>query len=314
MREVKILVIGDVMLDVYEWCEVKRISPEAPVPVASIIGESFFLGGAGNVAYNACALGAQVSLVGVVGNDSEGVRMKQLLNEKKIENSGVIIETGRQTTQKKRIVSGSQQLLRIDKEETGDIQDATSQVIMDLLVSKIDESDVIVISDYCKGFLTNKIVDFVMAEAEKTNKKIFVDSKSSRLSKYSGVFAIKPNRSEAENFAGEKFTNDYTNLESVGNKLSQTLNTNIVITLGGDGIAIFENGDFRHHLSKVQQVFDVSGAGDTVLAVLAAAVGSGISLNDSVKIANKAAGYVVGCLGTAVCDFEILGSLINTPE
>lgn len=311
LKGVKILIIGDIMLDVYEWCDVKRISPEAPVPIASVTEESFFLGGASNVAHNAYVLGASVSLVGVIGDDREGSIIKQLLNEKKIENDGVIFEIKRKTTQKRRIVSGTQQLLRIDKETTEDIQSATILRIMNFLANKIAEIDIIVMSDYCKGLLTDELVDFIINEARKSDKKILVDSKSSHLQKYFGAFAIKPNKNEAENFAGEKFSDDYQNLESIGFKISHMLNSNIVITLGGDGIATFEGDNFKHCTTNIQQVFDVSGAGDTVLAVLAVAVGSGISLSDSAVLANKAAGYVVGRLGTAVCESEILKRLVN---
>ena len=314
MSDVRILIIGDVMLDMYEWCDVRRISPEAPVPIATVTGESFFLGGAGNVAHNAQALGARVSLVSVVGDDTEGALIARLLREKNIESDGLVVEENRQTTLKKRIVSGSQQLLRIDREVTSDISDATRVHVQSILLEKIIESDVIVLSDYCKGVLGDEIVSFVLTEAKKVNKKIFVDSKSSRLPRYSGVFVIKPNKSEAEHFAGEKFLEAYTNLEAVGHRLSQTLNANIVITLGGDGIATFENGNFNHHASDAQQVFDVSGAGDTVLSVLAVAVGTGANLNDAVQIANKAAGHVVGCLGTAVCEQDVLKGLFNIAE
>lgn len=311
MGGTKVLVIGDIMLDMYEHCEVKRISPEAPVPVATVIDDSFFLGGAGNVANNAKALGADVSLVSVIGDDREGVLIRELLNQHDINHDGLIIEQKRVTTLKKRVVSGTQQLIRIDREVLTDITQETYTAVCTVLLEKIHDHDVIIISDYCKGLLTEALIQYIKGEARKLNKKIFVDSKSRNLPRYADVYLIKPNKSETELFAGEVFTHNYQNLEEVGKKVSLSLGTNLVITLGGDGMALFEDDKFLHMKTKALQVFDVSGAGDTVLSVIAVVIATGGSLEEAVNLSNIAAGHVVSRLGTTICDQETLKQILE---
>jgi D-beta-D-heptose 7-phosphate kinase/D-beta-D-heptose 1-phosphate adenosyltransferase len=301
IKNVRVLVVGDVMLDVYEHCVVKRISPEAPVPIASVVDKTCFLGGAGNVAKNANALGANVSLLSVVGDDEEGSLIDELLHANGINCDGLITEPGRTTTVKRRIVSGTQQLIRIDREMTHEISTATKDAIRVVFLNKIQEHDVVIISDYCKGLLTGDMIEFIKKESHDRGKKIFVDSKNKHFLKYVDVYLIKPNMEEAEHFAGEKFTHSYENLENIGKKLVTMFQSNIVITLGGDGISLFEGDRFTHKKTKAREVFDVSGAGDTVLATIATSVASGASLDDAVHIANHAAGHVVSKLGTTVC-------------
>ncbi len=310
MAETRVLVVGDIMLDMYEHCVVKRISPEAPVPIATVINDSFFLGGAGNVANNARALGAQVSFIGVIGNDQEGSVIQRLLDEQGINRDGLIVDAERITTVKKRVVSGTQQLIRIDRETNTDITEATDQKLRVLFLQLIGDHDVVVVSDYCKGLLTQSIIDFIKSESKKCNKKVFVDSKDKSLTKYADVYLIKPNKEEAEHFASERFTHTYSNLEPIGKKLSQMFGSNIVITLGADGIAFFEGDGFEHKNTRAQQVFDVSGAGDTVLSVIALAVAAGADLGSAVDLSNHAAGHVVSKLGTVVCDQETLRTCI----
>lgn len=310
MGQIKVLVIGDVMLDVYENCAVKRISPEAPVPVATIINESEFLGGAGNVANNARALGASVSLVSVIGNDREGCRIQELLNEANIDD-GVVVDSSRPTTLKRRIVSGTQQLLRVDREVVHEIGEELIPVVCEVLKSKIQSHDVIIISDYCKGLLTEDVINYIKSEAQKGDKKIFVDSKSRHLQRYSGVHLIKPNKIETEMFVGESFAHDYSNLEVVGKKVCEQLTTRLVVTLGGDGMAVFEGEEFLHMKTKALHVFDVSGAGDTVLSAIAVAVGAGANLSEAAHLSNHAAGYVVSRLGTTVCDLGTLRKILE---
>ncbi|MFZ2253468.1 MAG: bifunctional ADP-heptose synthase [Minisyncoccia bacterium] len=303
---VHVLVIGDVMLDIYEWCDVKRVSPEAPILIANTKEETFFLGGAANVAHNARALDAKVTMIGVVGDDQMGEVLKNLLAEKGIEKNTIFTEAKRPTTSKRRIISGSQQLLRVDREVTHDISSETSLKMQATIALEVEKCDVIILSDYCKGALTDEIINFVKTEALKYNKKIFVDSKNKNFLKYKGVYLVKPNKEEAEQFAGEKFEKGYTNLKSMGQKLSGIFQSNIVITLAGDGTALFEGDHFSHKLTKAQQVFDVSGAGDTVMTVVALAVGAGAKLEEAVDISNIAAGYVVSRVGTTVCSRDIL--------
>jgi rfaE bifunctional protein kinase chain/domain len=311
ISDIKVLVIGDVMLDMYEHCVVKRISPEAPVPIATVINDSCFLGGAGNVANNARALGAEVSLVSVVGSDTEGTIVRELLQECGIDHQGLITEAGRVTTQKKRVISGTQQLLRIDRETTEDVSDVTKETIVELLADKIRACDVIIISDYCKGLLTDDMVASIKNLSVQYDKKVFVDSKNKQFLKYSNFYLVKPNKEEAEHFTGEKFLNTYENLEAMGKKLREVFQSNIVITLGGDGIVLFEEGQFVHKKTYAREVFDVSGAGDTVLATVAAVVATGASLADAVHLSNHAAGHVVSRLGTTVCDHSTLRKILE---
>ncbi len=312
MPHARVLVVGDSMLDAYEHCVVKRISPEAPVPIAVVVDDSFFLGGAANVAHNARALGAQVSIVSVVGDDEEGRRIRTLLDAEGIHHAGLITDSQRVTTQKKRVVSGTQQLMRIDREVTYDIRKEIQAEIHVTLEKLIHTHDVIIISDYCKGLLSPSTIQFIKKEAEKRKVKIFVDSKDTSLRKYTDVYLIKPNKEEAEHLAGEKFTPAYTNLESIGGKLSKSFGSNVVITLGADGMALFADNHFSHQTTKAQQVYDVSGAGDTVLATIATAVSSGISLEDAVTISNYTAGYVVSQLGTVVCSQKTLKKILSS--
>ncbi len=306
LSKTNILVIGDIMLDEYIWSQVKRISPEAPVPIASMTGMSHFLGGSANVAHNARALDAQVSLVGVVGDDLEGEKIYELLKESTINHEGVFIEPNRHTTLKRRVIAGTQQLLRIDREAIHDVDPSVHEKIKKVLEQKIKESDVIILSDYYKGLFSDTLIHFIKSEAKRLDKKIFVDSKNRHFLHYKDVFLIKPNKEEAESFAGERFSETYENLESIGKKLIEMFNAHIVITLGKDGTALFTDTEFLHKATHALQVFDVSGAGDTVLAVIATAVAGGASLDEAVDLSNVAAGHVISRLGTTVCTRQVL--------
>lgn len=311
ISDIKVLIIGDVILDIYEHCEVKRVSPEAPVLVASVKKESVFLGGAGNVANNVRALGADVTLVCVIGDDREGKIVTNLLEEKKINSSAVFVEISRQTTLKKRIVSGAQQLIRIDREADHCISELSQKSIKNALPKLIQETDVVIIADYCKGVLTDDIIAEIKQLSRVYNKRIFVDSKNKHLLHYTGVYLIKPNKEEAESFANERFTDTYSNLEHIGKKLMGIFESNLVITLGSDGVALFEDESFIHKTTQAREVFDVSGAGDTVMATLATAVAAGATLEEAVHLSNYAAGYVVSRLGTTTCSAEKLKDIID---
>lgn len=310
MSRVKILIVGDVMLDEYEHCVVKRISPEAPVPIAHVLSRSSFLGGAGNVANNVAALGAHATLVSVIGKDAEGAELKKRLQESNIEFGGLTEEEGRETTLKRRIVSGTHQLIRIDRETVREINKDTVRKIMEMVTLHIATHDAVIVSDYCKGLLTNEIIQHIIEEARIRDKKVFVDSKNKHFHKFANVFLVKPNKEEAEFMAGLKFDANYDNIEEVGKALKEIFRSNIVITLGGDGIALFERDQFVHKKTHAREVFDVSGAGDTVMAALATAVAAGAQLEEAVDISNYAAGNVVSKLGTMICTKEELKEMI----
>jgi D-beta-D-heptose 7-phosphate kinase/D-beta-D-heptose 1-phosphate adenosyltransferase len=307
IKHVNVLVVGDLMLDVYEWCKVTRLSPEAPVPIAVKENESTYLGGAANVAHNVRALGANVTLVGVVGRDIEGKSMLQLFDDIGIERDGVLVDAKRSTTIKRRIMAGTQQICRIDKEDKITISVGLQRKLLSQIKNKLKTTDVLILSDYLKGVFSEYMISSIMKMAEETGTRVFVDSKDRHLMKFKGAYLIKPNKEEAEHMAGERFSPHYENLEVVGERLVRAFQSRILITLGGDGMALFDDNVFYHHTAVTeQQVFDVSGAGDTVLAVLATTHAVHHDLRLSVDMASVAASHVVGRLGIAVCEINEL--------
>ena len=299
----RLLVIGDLMLDEYLWGEVDRISPEAPVQVVAIQKEDFTLGGAGNVVNNAVALGAKVFTVGVIGTGRNGQLLLERFNELDVDTEGIIKESGRTTTQKTRIIAANhanQQVLRIDRETKQDISGPTQKKITRLIEDKMPDIDVVLMSDYGKGLITKNLLSKVTASAKKHKKMIIVDPKGLDFSKYSGVSLLTPNKKEAALASGVEI-NDESSLEKAANKILENISLdNLLITCGKDGMVLFEKNKTPFRVkAKSRQVFDVSGAGDTVLAVFGLAVASGASIHNSVAIANAAAGIVVGKVGTA---------------
>ena len=296
----RLLVIGDLMLDEYLWGEVDRISPEAPVQVVSVQNEDFALGGAGNVVNNVVALGGKVSVAGVIGTGRNGQFLLNMFNELDVDTQGIIKEPGRATTQKTRIIAANQHVLRIDRETRKDISALTLDHLARFVEGKIPDVDLILISDYGKGLITKNLVSRVMASAKKHHKMTIVDPKGIDFSKYSGVSLLTPNKKEAALASGLEI-NDPPSLERAAGKIFENVGLGkLLITCGKDGMVLFEQNKAPFHVRAIaRQVFDVSGAGDTVLAVLGLAIATGASIQDSVAIANTAAGIVVGKVGTA---------------
>ncbi|MBW2603637.1 MAG: D-glycero-beta-D-manno-heptose-7-phosphate kinase [Deltaproteobacteria bacterium] len=311
----RLLVVGDLMLDEYLWGEVDRISPEAPVQVVSIQKEDFTLGGAGNVVNNAVALGAKVSTVGVIGTGLNGQLLLKRFNELGVDTAGIIQEPHRATTQKTRIIAANQHVLRIDRETKQDISGPTLEKIIRLIEDKMPNIDVVLISDYGKGLITQSLLAKVTASAKKHKKMIIVDPKGLDFSKYSGVSLLTPNKKEAALASGVEI-NDESSLEKAANKILENISIdNLLITCGKDGMVLFEKNrkPFRVR-AEARQVFDVSGAGDTVLAVFGLAVASGASIHDSTAAANTAAGIVVGKVGTATVSKQELASALKSND
>ena len=311
----RLLVIGDLMLDEYLWGEVDRISPEAPVQVVSIQKEDFTLGGAGNVVNNAVALGAKVSIVGVIGTGRNGQLLLKRFNELGVDKKGIIKESGRTTIQKTRIIAanhGDQQVLRIDREKKQDISTSTLEKMIRFIEDKMPDIDVVLISDYGKGLITKSLLSKVTASAKKYKKMIIVDPKGLDFSKYSGVSLLTPNKKEAALASGVEINNE-SSLEKAANKFLENLSLdNLLITCGKDGMVLFEKNKEPFRVkAEARQVFDVSGAGDTVLAVFGLAVATGASIHNSVAIANTAAGIVVGKVGTATVSKQELTSALK---
>ena len=311
----RLLVIGDLMLDEYLWGEVDRISPEAPVQVVTIQKEDFTLGGAGNVVNNAVALGAKVFTAGVIGTGRNGQVLLERFNELGVDTSLIIHEPDRATTQKTRIIAANQHVLRIDRETKQDISGQTLEKIIRLIEDKMPDIDVVLISDYGKGLITKNLLSKVIASAKKHEKMIIVDPKGLDFSKYSGVSLLTPNKKEAALASGVEIDDD-SSLEKAANKILENISLdNLLITCGKDGMVLFGKNKTPFRVrAKSRQVFDVSGAGDTVLAVFGLAVASGASIHNSVALANTAAGIVVGKVGTATVSKQELASALTSDD
>ncbi|MDP8233383.1 MAG: D-glycero-beta-D-manno-heptose-7-phosphate kinase [Candidatus Saelkia tenebricola] len=296
----KILLLGDLILDQFIWGEVSRISPEAPVPVVWARQESYMPGGACNVAHNLAVLGASVSLVGIVGNDSNGETLLTELKKIGVDTEGIVQDTGRPTTHKIRVIAHSQQVVRIDRENVELISQSVTNKIIKVIESKIKEADAVIIEDYGKGLITSSLVKKVVELGSRYKKIISVDPKKEHFKYYKGVTTITPNKQEAEEATGIKIKDD-DSLIKAGKKLLKTMDAkSVLITLGDKGMYLFEKGKSALHIpTMARQVYDVSGAGDTVIASFTLAVSSGASLPQAAYVANQASGIVVGKIGTA---------------
>jgi rfaE bifunctional protein kinase chain/domain len=298
----RILVVGDIVLDHYIWGKVSRISPEAPVPVVNVTRESLLLGGATNVVQNIHGLGGSVSICGVIGNDQAGSQVLQLLQMQSIPTDGLLVEEGRPTTLKTRIIAHSQQVVRFDRETKDRIGKDIHRRIFDQVKQRIAGGlDGIILSDYCKGVVTSELVRDIVKIARKHKIIVSVDPKVSHFNMYRGVTIITPNANEAS--IGSKIDiADDESLLNAGTMLLKRLNcAAVLITRGELGMTLFEHGKKVTHIPTVaREVFDVTGAGDTVIATLTLAMASGASMSDAARISNYAAGIVVGIVGTAV--------------
>jgi len=299
--DTKVLVIGDLILDEFVWGEVSRISPEAPVPVVWVKSGSFMPGGAANVANNVASLGAKAYIAGVVGSDERAGILKEGLAEKGINIDGIITDDGRPTTLKTRVVANHQQVVRIDREKIEGISAGVLDNIIVYIKNIIDEMDAIIIEDYGKGVISARLLKEVLTVAKKKKKIITVDPKEEHFSYYKGVTAITPNHHEAAQAIGMK-VKDSQSVLKIGKALLKKLNCEgVLVTLGENGMQLFQkSGDVTHIPTVAQEVFDVSGAGDTVISAFTLALALGVDMKDAAYISNIAAGIVVGKVGIAV--------------
>ena len=295
----KILVIGDLMIDHYLWGISQRISPEAPVPVVKINKETSVLGGAGNVINNLNALGAKIDVISVVGDCNASNELILLLNEISIDTSNVIKEPGRISSKKSRLISSQLQVARYDQESTNEISRLSQKTLISTMIDKINDSyDCILLSDYGKGVLTEELTKEIIRLAKKNSIKVIVDPKGHNYSKYKGAFLLTPNKKEASVATKIEIIDDESLLQAISLlKNRYELNFSL-ITLSENGIAIFDN-ELKKYPSSSKEVFDVTGAGDTVLASLGFAISCGLSMDEAVKFSNLAAGVVVGKIGSA---------------
>jgi|CXWL01.1.fsa_nt_gi D-beta-D-heptose 7-phosphate kinase/D-beta-D-heptose 1-phosphate adenosyltransferase len=295
----RILVIGDVMLDRYWWGNVGRISPEAPVPVVRLENTTLAAGGAANVAVNIAGLGAEPILVGVVGSDGEARLLNDVLATAGVASGHLLSVASRPTTVKTRVIAHSQQVARIDQELDSDLDDSSQTELIEKLASLIDSVNAIVVSDYAKGLLTDKILLALIESARSANKKILVDPKGKDYGKYRGATMITPNKREAADACN--LAEYHANIvDSAGPTLLNDLGLEaVLITQGELGMTLFSRGaQTTHFPALARTVYDVTGAGDTVIATLATALGAGADLETGTNLANIAAGLVVEQIGT----------------
>jgi rfaE bifunctional protein kinase chain/domain len=296
----KILVLGDVMLDEYLWGNVSRISPEAPVPVVEILRECIKLGGAANVALNIKALGDEPILVGVIGNEKNGERMREALGAAQIPDEGIFVDEDRHTTIKTRVIAHNQQVVRADREDTQEISSELAERMIDFVRTKMGEISALIISDYGKGVITLKLLSELIDLCKKNQIFIGVDPKETHFLNYKKVSLITPNHHEAA-FAYGKKVKDENILEEVGWGLLDRLEVEaILITRGEKGMSLFERDrSLTHFPTRAKKVYDVTGAGDTVISTFSSAFAAKASYKESALISNYAAGIVVGEIGTA---------------
>jgi D-beta-D-heptose 7-phosphate kinase/D-beta-D-heptose 1-phosphate adenosyltransferase len=312
----RVLVIGDIIVDEYLWGSVERISPEAPVQVVQIEKQEYRLGGCGNVVNNLCALGAEVLVVSVIG---DGFHRQFVIDEFKhlgVNAKCLLIDEGRPTTKKTRVVAANQQVVRIDFETTKPISKKDENLIKEFISINIPLCDVVLLSDYSKGVVTKRVASFAISNAKEHSIPTIVDPKGRKYSKYIGTTIITPNAKEAEMASNIEIREDSSAEKAAYKILMNTKCEAVLITRGKQGMTLVEgvNKKAIHIPAQAREVFDVTGAGDTVLSVLGLAVASKLSFEEASYLANAAGGVVVGKLGTSAIKVRDLISAINTME
>ena len=317
LKNINILIIGDMVADVYLKGNISRVSREAPVLVLEHAGEKVVPGGAANVVHNVATLGGQAFAVGLIGNDKAGSGLRDILNDKNVETTGLIAEENRPTITKTRIIAGgsatvSQQIVRIDQEMKSPILSQTEKNFINILKQVIDKIDAVVLSDYGSGMLSDKIRSFIIESCQEKNIKTIVDSRYDIL-KFEGVSFVKQNEAEAAKAVGFELTSEEA-VVTAGKILLEKLQAEgIIISRGEQGMSLIQDNGEIHHIPVVDksEVFDVSGAGDTAVAAFILAIASGAKPVEATKIANFAAGIAVRKLGTATVSNEELNEVLG---
>ena len=317
-----VAIVGDVMVDSYVWGEANRISPEAPVPVVHVKKKTQCLGGAANVMRNVVTLGGHVGAYGVYGDDATGRELKNLMEDYEIDHSHMILDRSRQTIEKKRVVAGGQQLVRIDYEDLTEVSKEIRDKVVSQVIREIESGliDAVIFEDYAKGLLVGEMLEQVLVKAREHDVKVALDPHPGHPLQVEGLTLMTPNRNEAFGLAGiycsepvEPVEND-TALMEVADKLLKTWKPDyLLITLGAQGMALFEkDGSFVSIPTQAREVYDVSGAGDTVISAFTLALISGATGEEAAIFANHAAGVVVGKVGTVSVDIhEVYESFEN---
>jgi rfaE bifunctional protein kinase chain/domain len=310
---VKVLVVGDVMLDRYWWGNVKRISPEAPVPVVDLQRSTFAPGGSANVAANIAGLGATAYLVGTVGADRDGEILAGLLEDVYVSPDWLVPVANRPTSVKTRVIAHGQQVVRVDQETTTAFTDEDHELLWEKIATAMPDVDAIVVSDYAKGLLSVSLLWRLIDTARSHGKLVLVDPKGKNYSRYSGASLLTPNRREAAEACNlDEDIPDFINI--AGTQLLNEIDLEMVlITQGEEGMTLFQKNKEPEHLTTAaKEVYDVTGAGDTVIGCLSVALGAGMDFIEAAKVANLAAGLVVEQVGTTAITRQILEPLIDT--
>jgi D-glycero-beta-D-manno-heptose-7-phosphate kinase len=311
-KNVNVLVLGDIMHDVFIWGNVKRISPEAPVPIVEVTRETSLLGGAANVVNNVLALGARASMAGVVGKDRTGEAVVKELDRIGANRDCVHKSMTRPTAVKTRVIAQKQQVVRFDKEEIRPLKTSTEKKLWRSLKNKMDDVDAVILSDYAKGLLSEKLTKNIIGLCNESGKTVAVDPKPVNMDWYKNASIITPNSKEAGEAAGFEIVTD-DDVERAGQLLIEKLGCKyILITRGEQGMSLFSQDKKTIKIRALaREVFDVTGAGDTVIGVLATAMASGMEISDAMKAANVAAGIVVGKVGTSVATVEEIKNAVK---
>ena len=302
-----VMIVGDIILDHYQWGDVTRISPEAPVPVVCVNNETYRLGGAANVARNIKSIGAEPYLVGVIGNDQSGDLIKQLLNQENIANE-IYLSTERKTTVKTRVMGNTQQIVRIDTESLVPLS-RKEYAGIEKIYSAAPPSRYVIVSDYGKGLVNDQTLDMVM------DRKMIIDPKIKNFNRYKDVYLMTPNKKEAQEGSGKIIENEADIILAGKEIMNKNKSANLLITMGPDGMVLFKNnGEILHITTSARKVYDVTGAGDTVIGILGSCLEADIDLETGCILANFAAGIVVGQIGSAVAGKDDVETAIRKME
>jgi rfaE bifunctional protein kinase chain/domain len=304
---VRVMVIGDIMLDRYVWGLVSRISPEAPVPVVDVREETCRLGGAANVANNIVSLGAACELVGIVGDDPEGRDLETQAGAVQVDVGGLVRDPERPTTVKTRVIAHNQQVVRTDRESKSEVAGEIERKVFESAMARLDRCDAVIVSDYGKGVITKALLDSLIPRAREQDMVVSVDPKETHFMNYRNVSLITPNQYEAGGALGMR-VHDEESLHEVGWRIVGELGPDaLLVTRGAEGMSLFQkDGSYRHFPTVARQVYDVTGAGDTVICAFSLALCAGASMEEAAHIANHAARIVIGQLGTATVSKEAL--------
>lgn len=296
----ELAVLGDVMLDEYLWGKVDRISPEAPVPIVQVKRETWRPGGAANVASNLVALGASVQIFGVIGNDGAGRRLSETLQKEKVGTDGLIVDSSRSTTVKTRVIGHNQQMIRIDRESVEGLEHRCGKALTEMILKRAGSFAGLVVSDYSKGVVVEEVLSLLIDRFRKAGKFVSVDPRPKNFPLYTGATIITPNTKEAEGALGRTFESETEVLLGGQELLKKYKTDSILVTRGEQGMTLFEKGKNPLTIpTRALEVFDVTGAGDTVIATFSLALAAGCTSPEAAEVANLAAGVTVGIVGAA---------------